>query len=80
MATRLSACEVTAMARASTKENKNIYHKTREALHLTREATGYERLDFSSSEEKMDYVFEKCSNSFCIQCQGERLYTARRIR
>lgn len=25
------------MARASTKENKNIYHKTREALHLTRE-------------------------------------------
>lgn len=26
------------MARASTKENKNIYHKTREALQLTREA------------------------------------------
>lgn len=26
------------MARVSTKENKNIYHKTREALHLTRES------------------------------------------
>ena len=26
------------MARVSTKENKNIYHKTREALSLTREA------------------------------------------
>ena len=28
------------MARASTKENKNIYQLTREALHLTREAAG----------------------------------------
>ena len=28
------------MGRASTKENKNIYQKTREALHLTREAAG----------------------------------------
>ena len=26
------------MARVSTKENKNIYHKTRESLSLTREA------------------------------------------
>ena len=26
------------MARISTKENKNIYHKTRESLNLTREA------------------------------------------
>ena len=26
------------MARVSTKENKNIYHKTREAMGLTREA------------------------------------------
>ena len=26
------------MARASTKENKNIYHRTRESLQLTREA------------------------------------------
>lgn len=28
------------MARASTKENKNIYHLTRESLQLTREAAG----------------------------------------
>ena len=28
------------MGRASTKENKNIYQTTREALHLTREAAG----------------------------------------
>ena len=28
------------MARVSTKENKNIYHKTRESLQLTREAAG----------------------------------------
>ena len=28
------------MARSSTKENKNIYHQTRESLHLTREAAG----------------------------------------
>ena len=27
------------MARVSVKENKNIYHKTREALQLTREST-----------------------------------------
>ena len=26
------------MARTSTKENKNLYHKTRESLQLTREA------------------------------------------
>ncbi len=28
------------MARVSTKENKNIYHRTRESLKLTREAAG----------------------------------------
>ena len=28
------------MGRASTRENKNIYQTTREALHLTREAAG----------------------------------------
>ena len=28
------------MARVSTKENKNIYHRTRESLQLTREAAG----------------------------------------
>ena len=31
------------------------------------EAAGYERLDFSSSEEKMEYVFQKSSNGFRIQ-------------
>ena len=28
------------MGRASTRENKNIYQTTREAMHLTREASG----------------------------------------
>ena len=28
------------MGRASTRENKNIYQTTREAMHLTREAAG----------------------------------------
>ena len=28
---------------------------------------GYERLEFSSNEEKMAYVFEKTSNGFRIQ-------------
>lgn len=28
---------------------------------------GYERLDFSSNEEKMKYAFEKTSNGFRIQ-------------
>ena len=28
---------------------------------------GFERLDFLSSQEKMNYVFEKCSNGFRIQ-------------
>ena len=38
---RLSTiCEVSAMGRASTRENKNIYQTTREAMHLTREAAG----------------------------------------
>lgn len=37
------------MARASTKENKNIYHKTREALQLTRE-TASELLESISPE------------------------------
>lgn len=37
------------MARVSTKENKNIYHKTREALHLTREAAS-ELLDSIAPE------------------------------
>lgn len=31
------------------------------------EENGYERLEFSSNEEKMEYVFQKCSNGFRIQ-------------
>ena len=31
------------------------------------EEVGYERLDFPSNKEKMDYVFEKASNGFRIQ-------------
>lgn len=31
------------------------------------EEAGYERLEFSSNEEKMAYVFEKTSNGFRIQ-------------
>ena len=38
MATRIQRDEVKAMARVSTKENKNVYQKTREALRLTRES------------------------------------------
>jgi len=37
------------MARASTKENKNIYHKTRESLQLTRESAA-ELLETLTSE------------------------------
>ena len=40
MALRFCVCEVSALGRASTRENKNIYQTTREALHLTREAAG----------------------------------------
>ena len=42
------------MARASTKENKNIYHKTREALQLTRE-TASELLE-SISPERIEKI------------------------
>ena len=42
------------MARASTKENKNIYHKTREALHLTRESAS-ELLE-SISPERIEKI------------------------
>ena len=31
------------------------------------EEDGYERLDFSSNEEKMNYVFQKSSTGFRIQ-------------
>lgn len=42
------------MARASTKENKNIYHKTREALHLTRESAS--ELFESISPERIEKI------------------------
>lgn len=42
------------MARASTKENKNIYHKTRESLQLTREAAA-ELLE-SISPERIEKI------------------------
>ncbi len=31
------------------------------------EEAGYEKLEFSSNEEKLEYVFRKCSNGFRIQ-------------
>lgn len=42
------------MARASTKENKNLYHKTREALQLTRE-TASELLE-SIAPERIEKI------------------------
>ena len=42
------------MARVSTKENKNIYHKTRESLNLTRE--GAEELLESITAERIEKI------------------------
>lgn len=42
------------MARVSTKENKNIYHKTRESLNLTREAAA--ELMESISAERIEKI------------------------
>ena len=42
------------MARVSTKENKNIYHKTRESLQLTREAAA--ELMESISPERIEKI------------------------
>ena len=42
------------MARTSTKENKNIYHKTRESLNLTREAAS--ELMESLSPERIEKI------------------------
>ena len=42
------------MARVSTKENKNIYHKTRESLNLTREAAS--ELMESISPERIEKI------------------------
>ncbi len=53
------------MARASTKVNKNIYHKTRESLHLTREAAadllesiGAERIEKIENERSLPHPDE----------------------
>ena len=48
------------MGRASTKENKNIYQKTREALRLTREAAG-DLLESITPER-----IEKIENERCL--------------
>lgn len=59
MARRIHKGGVGAMARASTKENKNIYHKTREALHLTREAAS-ELLESIPPERIEKIEHERC--------------------
>lgn len=53
------------MARASTKENKNIYHKTRESLQLTRESASElletispERIEKIENERSMPHPDE----------------------
>ena len=58
------------MARASTKENKNIYHRTREGLGLTREAAG-ELLEIISPER-----IEKIENERSLPHPDEVLLMA----
>ena len=55
------------MARVSTKENKNIYHKTRESLNLTREAAA-ELMESISAER-----IEKIENERSLPHPGEVL-------
>ncbi len=62
------------MARVSTKENKNIYHKTREALHLTREAAS-ELLESMAPER-----IEKIENERCLPHPDEVLVMAKRYK
>ena len=62
------------MARVSTKENKNIYHKTREALHLTREAAG-ELLESIPPER-----IEKIENERCLPHPDEVLVMAEKYK
>lgn len=62
------------MARASTKENKNIYHKTREALHLTRE-TASELLESISPER-----IEKIENERSLPHPDEVLLMAEKYK
>lgn len=62
------------MARASIKENKNIYHKTREALHLTRESAS-ELLEGISPER-----IEKIENERSMPHPDEVLLMARKYK
>ena len=62
------------MARASTKENKNIYHKTREALDLTREAAS-ELLEGISPER-----IEKIENERSLPHPDEVLLMAEKYK
>ena len=62
------------MARASTKENKNIYHKTREALHLTRESAS-ELLESISPES-----IEKIENERSLPHPDEVLLMAEKYK
>lgn len=62
------------MGRASTKENKNIYHKTREALHLTRETAG-ELLESIAPER-----IEKIENERCLPHPDEVLIMAEKYK
>lgn len=62
------------MARSSTKENKNIYHKTREALDLTREAAS-ELLEGISPER-----IEKIENERSLPHPDEVLLMAEKYK
>lgn len=63
-----------AMGRASTKENKNIYQKTREALRLTREAAG-DLLESITPER-----IEKIENERCLPHPDEVLVMAEKYK
>ena len=62
------------MPRISTKENKNIYHQTRESLGLTREAAS-ELLQTLSPER-----IEKIENERCLPHPDEVLLMAEKYR
>lgn len=63
-----------AMGRASTKENKNIYQKTREALRLTRE-TASDLLESITPER-----IEKVENERCLPHPDEVLVMAEKYK
>ena len=62
------------MARVSTKENKTIYHKTRESLGLTREAAS-ELLETIAPER-----IEKIENQRCLPHPDEVLVMAEKYK